>query len=284
MSRCPALKSCTACNAASNCRWCGDMATGACYSNDDWTVTCMWSKYTCEEISKCYRTNPEFLGYGSPWVFVVNGIIAIVVVLLFTVFGMVLCSAFVNLSSKSEFVEDNRYFELSDFEQEESEDSSNDIAFPNDVDDTESDRWRHIPMLLRRTTPTCILLCEKYAIRICSALSLVTITIVIILICLSPHLPDFSICNSELGKRILVSLSIKCIDWRSLISTFENPSSGIQGEYILQASIYNPNKFDMVLTACTGYFKYANTNIGTFSIDNSHSDLNASFVVPAGVQ
>ena len=71
-------------------------------------------------------------------------------------------------------------------------------------------------------------------------------------------------------------------DWKSLITTLKNPSGGIQGNYIMQASIYNPNKFAMVLAECTGYFKYKNVKIGTFAIDYAHNDLNSSFLVPPG--
>mmetsp|Transcript_1065 Transcript_1065/g.1581 ORF Transcript_1065/g.1581 Transcript_1065/m.1581 type:complete len:150 (-) Transcript_1065:1500-1949(-) len=69
-----------------------------------------------------------------------------------------------------------------------------------------------------------------------------------------------------------------------MLKTFKNPTGSIQGKYILQASVYNPNKFDISMVNCTGTFKYKSTVIGRFTIDNTHkvNGKQKEFIVPAG--
>ena len=206
MSSCSAFRSCRSCSGASGCHWCGDVGTGGCYADSDWAISCIWST-SCEDLQKCYRTEPQFIGYGSRWVFVVNGAIAVGMVLLLTLLGMVVCGVFVKVSSSTRVVEDNRYFELSELNDETEADvdvdaegdEQQDIHFEQDSS-ASREKWTYIPTVLTTHTPKAITLLKKYSISLCLLLSLITILIVILLVILSPHMPDFSVCNSELGK------------------------------------------------------------------------------------
>eukprot|EP00924_Labyrinthula_sp_SR-Ha-C_P015636 snap_masked-scaffold_4-processed-gene-5.37-mRNA-1 protein AED:1.00 eAED:1.00 QI:0/-1/0/0/-1/1/1/0/173 len=83
------------------------------------------------------------------------------------------------------------------------------------------------------------------------------VTIILLLLAgftyLSPKQPDFSVCVSEL-------------EWESLLSTFLDFQYTIQGIYLLQASLYNPNKLSLALTNISGQFLYKNISIADYKL------------------
>mmetsp|Transcript_9272 Transcript_9272/g.12099 ORF Transcript_9272/g.12099 Transcript_9272/m.12099 type:complete len:364 (+) Transcript_9272:1837-2928(+) len=284
MTDCHELTSCHQCGNVTGCHWCGDAPTGSCYSDSE-SFTCLWST-PCSELEKCLRKEPEFIGYGSNSVYIVNGFIAVCVVLLLSLGCTIVCSAFVSATSSVSYVEDDRYYELRDIEEDENEneDRSHDrdtnehgnndiIVLPENHTEwaTHDDGWRYIPKISELNTPRNVKRCQRWTRILCLTFTVGVVISVVVLIFASPHFPEFAVCASEL-------------DWYSLMETFKNPTGAIQGNYILQASIYNPNKFDMSLVNCTGEFHFHNTLIGKFTIDKAHriDGKQTEFIVPAG--
>jgi len=126
-------------------------------------------------------------------------------------------------------------------------------------------------LLPQRTYSTSVWAFMKKVWHLLLLFIITSLTVMIILLAvISPHEPEFSVCN-------------KSVDWASLLNTISKiPSSGVKfrGRFNLIVSFYNPNKFELSLEECSGDFYYKDSMIGSYSFHGA--SINQTFYVAGG--
>lgn len=272
---CSEYTTCEDCS-ASSCHWCGDSLNGACYSKYNY-FACVWST-PCEQLEKCLRKHPEFIGNGSRTLYINQGVLFLTIWCLVFIPFLFRSRIWKRKSTGNDTVESKAACkpETETLGDEESlqelllpKTRAEELSMQDDLslneESSNKDEAVHERGMPRSTKEASrkaeelrLGCCLSLLNLLCYLVALLLLLSVFLFIYISPQAPDFSVCTSEL-------------DWGSMIDSITNFKYTVQGDFILQASIYNPNRFDMSLKNCDGSFVYKDQLIGTFSVDWKHS-------------
>ena len=274
MSPCASFADCGSCAATMGCHWC----FGACHAYLS-PSGCLIGE-NCTEVEKCFRTEPEFWDFDSvtPTVRVIVGFIIVTTLFFSCGMGCAWCArtawtAFSNcVWGTPESRAEEYYRQLVPLQ---SSEGTGNLESPLPSEENQnrtevrderrlSQRWfpgddAPLRRMLQRSPA---------ARRACGALCFLWVVATIVVglgsVVYFPESPTFNVCNSR-------------FDWSHLLKSLAS-SASLRGDFALHVSVWNPNRFGLILTAASIEFVHNGNVVGKFE----HAVEDEKFSIPGG--